>query len=84
MTKLGPRLLVAGGRSGSLTILKGIPRLFHRRWKMKPKMMRRMGTKASDQPSGMPQSSGRSTEKLTRGLSRCSCDTLYSVQLMPH
>ena len=68
----------------ALTILKGIPRLFHKRWKMKPNMMRRTGTKARDQPSGIPQSSGRSTEKLTRGFSKCSCDTLYRVQLRPH
>ena len=68
----------------ALTILNGMPRLFQRRWKMNPKMMRRTGTKARDQPSGIPHSSGKSTEKLTRGFSRCSCDTLYSVQLRPH
>ena len=64
-----------------LTILNGIPLLFHNKWKRNPKRMSKTGTEARDQPRGTPQLSGRFMEKLTRGRSMCSCVTWYRHQL---
>ena len=64
----------------NLTILKGMPLLIQMRWKMKPKTMMTTGTKAMDQPRGMPQSAGRVMEKLTRGRDTCSWATMYKLQ----
>jgi len=64
----------------SLTILKGIPRLFHVKWKSNPRSMSSRGKQESDQPKGKPQSSGMFMEKLINGFSTCSMDVRYKVQ----